>query len=154
MLFRSLGDRFKPVGIFENVFKKGLLGKKSGKGYYIYGKERLVNPEVASLLTDTAPARFKADEYIDRLILIMINEAARCLEEKIVEEADAIDVGMIFGTGFPPFRGGLLRYADNRGIDNIVKSLEALAQNLNAERFKPCQYLLHLNDHNRTFYPV
>jgi 3-hydroxyacyl-CoA dehydrogenase/enoyl-CoA hydratase/3-hydroxybutyryl-CoA epimerase len=82
----------------------------------------------------------------------MINEAARCLDEGIVKEPSDIDVGMIFGTGFPPFRGGLLRYADQIGVNRITGDLEYFASKLNAERFQPCSYLCALRDQNKGFY--
>jgi 3-hydroxyacyl-CoA dehydrogenase/enoyl-CoA hydratase/3-hydroxybutyryl-CoA epimerase len=82
----------------------------------------------------------------------MINEAARCLEEEIVDDPGTIDVGMIFGTGFPAFRGGLLRYADYIGIGHVVNSLERLSIRLKAERFNPCTYLLKLKEQKETFY--
>ncbi len=86
------------------------------------------------------------------MIYIMINEAARCLEEKIIEDPGAVDIGMIMGTGFPPFRGGLLRYADSVGITEIVDDLERFAQELAVDRFKPCAYLLELKQKNAKFY--
>ncbi len=64
---------------------------------------------------------------MDRLVLPMVNEAARCLEEGIASRPLDVDLGMVMGTGFPPFRGGLLRYADRRGVGAIVDRLEALA---------------------------
>ena len=86
------------------------------------------------------------------MIYIMINEAARCLEEDIVDSPGSIDIGMIFGTGFPAFRGGLLRYADFIGINHVINSLERLSTKLNAERFKPCTYLIDLKDQRKGFY--
>ena len=83
---------------------------------------------------------------------LMINEAARCLEDAVVDDPGAIDVGMIFGTGFPPFRGGLLRYADSVGIDNIVADLERFTNELNMKQFAPCTYLLSLRDQKKGFY--
>ena len=82
----------------------------------------------------------------------MINEAALCLSEGVVSEPSDVDVGMIFGTGFPPFRGGLLCYADQIGIKNIVNDLERFAQDLKAERFEPCSLLKDLWNQNKGFY--
>lgn len=65
----------------------------------------------------------------------MINEAAKVLEEGVVSEADWVDAGMIFGTGFPPFRGGLLAYADTLGAAAVVERLEILAKEVSASRF-------------------
>ncbi len=85
-------------------------------------------------------------------MLIMVNEAARCLEDKIVEGPSDVDVGMIMGTGFPPFRGGLLRYADSVGIRDLVKSLRHLAKTYSKERFTPCALLERIAEDSRGFY--
>ena len=87
----------------------------------------------------------------DRCVLPMINEAAMCLAEGLVRRPADVDVGMIFGTGFPPFRGGLLRYADARGIDNIVGKLETLAGKY-GERFKPAERLMEMKQGGKKFY--
>ena len=90
-------------------------------------------------------------EIIDRLILIMLNEASRCIEESVVDSPEQLDLAMIMGTGFPPFRGGLLSYADERGLGDIVHRLNHLAQTVD-QRFKPSAYLLKLSKENKTFY--
>jgi len=81
----------------------------------------------------------------------MIDEAARCLEERIVRRAGDVDVGMVFGTGFPPFRGGLLYFADTLGAKTIVETLTRFAETA-APRFAPCDRLKDLAAHDRTFY--
>ena len=87
------------------------------------------------------------------MLYVMINEAARCLEERIVDAPGAIDVGMIFGAGFPAFRGGLLRYADTIGIAPIIDELNRLQQKFQAKRFGPADYLIKLQVEKRKFYP-
>ena len=89
---------------------------------------------------------------LNRMLLIMINEAALCLQEGIVDGADVVDVGMIMGTGFPPFHGGLLRYADSQGIDNIIDILNDQEEEFKDGRFKPCEYLLELKRSGKNFY--
>jgi 3-hydroxyacyl-CoA dehydrogenase/enoyl-CoA hydratase/3-hydroxybutyryl-CoA epimerase len=91
------------------------------------------------------------NEIVDRLILVMLNEAARCLDENIVESAEVLDLAMIMGTGFPPFRGGLIKYADDRGLGDIVHRLNHLAQTVD-QRFKPCGYLINKSQENQSFY--
>ncbi|MDO8580351.1 MAG: 3-hydroxyacyl-CoA dehydrogenase NAD-binding domain-containing protein, partial [Candidatus Omnitrophota bacterium] len=153
ILKNSFGERFKAADIFEKVFAKGLLGKKTEKGFYLHaGKKRVLNPEIAQLsgVKNTKP--LNRQECEDRLIYVMVNEAARCLEDKIIDEADAIDVGMIFGTGFPPFRGGLLRYADNVGLKHVVQRIEEFSERFNSSGFKPCPYLQTLSQQNKGFY--
>lgn len=152
ILEEAFGERFTPVKTFHKVYEAGLLGKKVSKGFYVFdGKKESFNTDVKQFLTGSAePLNSKA--CVDRVILSMINEAAMCLEDGIVDDPAAIDVGMIFGTGFPPFRGGLLKYADSLGIDNVVESLQNLCENLNTSRFKPSEYLVKLQREGRTFY--
>lgn len=151
-LEESFGERFKPVRIFDQMITKGFLGKKTGKGFYLHDNSGTINPALKDFVRTPLPVSpVKEKEYQERMVYLMINEAARCLEEKIVEEADAIDVGMIFGTGFPPFRGGLLKYADSIGVENIVRALEHYQRHLKADRFMPCGYLRHMVDLNQSF---
>jgi 3-hydroxyacyl-CoA dehydrogenase/enoyl-CoA hydratase/3-hydroxybutyryl-CoA epimerase len=152
-LEESLGDRFAPVGSFKRIHEKGLLGKKSKKGFYVYrGKEKDPNGAITALLGKDRFDPFNKEDYLKRMMYLMINEAARCLEDEVVDDPGAVDVGMIFGTGFPPFRGGLLRYADTVGIDRIVADLERFSNEMNMKRFEPCTYLLSLRDQKKGFY--
>jgi 3-hydroxyacyl-CoA dehydrogenase/enoyl-CoA hydratase/3-hydroxybutyryl-CoA epimerase len=93
-------------------------------------------------LIETGNRRFRAsdEEILDRLILVMVDEAARCLEENIVREPGDVDIGMIFGTGFPPFRGGLLHLADTRGVRPVTDTLTRLSETV-SPRFAPSQRL-------------
>jgi 3-hydroxyacyl-CoA dehydrogenase/enoyl-CoA hydratase/3-hydroxybutyryl-CoA epimerase len=81
----------------------------------------------------------------------MLNEAAMCLKEGVVQRADYLDMALIAGIGFPPFRGGLLRYADARGISTIVNRLKELAVACGS-RFTPSELLLTLEKDDMTFY--
>jgi 3-hydroxyacyl-CoA dehydrogenase/enoyl-CoA hydratase/3-hydroxybutyryl-CoA epimerase len=81
----------------------------------------------------------------------MLNEAAYCLEEHIVEKADYVDGGMIFGAGFPPFRGGLLKYADSRGLKEIEERLNQLKEKY-GHRFKPAPLITKMAKEGKTFY--
>jgi 3-hydroxyacyl-CoA dehydrogenase / enoyl-CoA hydratase / 3-hydroxybutyryl-CoA epimerase len=83
--------------------------------------------------------RLHEEELAHRLILLMVNEAARCVEEKVVESPEDADYGMILGTGFAPFRGGPLRFAEHFGLKKIVEEMERLAQG--EEKFLPCEIL-------------
>lgn len=149
ILQEAFGDRMKVAPILEEVKKQGLLGKKSGKGFYTYkGREKSVNPEVKT----GAGSKTSDEDARKRMIYIMINEAARCLEEKVVDSAATVDIGMIMGTGFPPFRGGLLRYADSIGTANILKDLERFQKEVDAKRFEPSDYLRQLASKNAAFY--
>lgn len=152
ILEESFGERFKAADLFDQFFKKGHLGKKTGKGFYLHGKSRSANPEVEKLLAGRNFSQLSEFEMENRMIYLMINEAARCLEERIVDEPHAIDVGMIFGTGFPPFRGGLLRYADHIGIKDVVAKLQKFQKDYKSAIYRPCQYLVDLKEQGQKFY--
>ncbi len=150
ILEAGLGKRFTPCGIFNQVYELKFLGKKSGKGFYMHEKVRGVNPQVNALVK--GPGRFDEQEAVDRMIYIMINEAAMILEEGVADGADTVDIGMIMGTGFPPFRGGLLRYADNIGIGNVVARMESFEAKFKDGRFKPAKYLVRLKEQGKKFH--
>ena len=137
------------------VNDKKLYGKKSSKGFYIYsGDDVAPNYELYKMNSVVMKYRISQQdktEIIDRLILVMLNEAARCLDESIVASPELLDLAMIMGTGFPPFRGGLLKYADERGLGDMIHRLNHLAQAVD-QRFKPCDYLLKMVTENQSFY--
>ena len=81
----------------------------------------------------------------------MLNEAARCLEERIVKDPRDVDFAMIMGTGFAPFRGGPLRYADTVGIGRITENLQRLNK-VGERQFAPCERLIEMSKQNKTFY--
>ena len=114
-------------GWFEDKVKRGDFGKKTGKGLYEYEKGK---PKKNNIETKPDPA------LADRLILPLINACVACLNEGLIENDDVTDAGMIFGTGFAPFRGGPLNYAKTRGVDDIVDTLKRLART-HGDRFKP-----------------
>ena len=100
---------------------------------------------------DGISARELADDVVvDRAVLIMINEAARCLEEGVVRSAEDLDLALVFGTGFPPFRGGLLRYADTLGAAHVVQRLQTLAGQ-HGVRFEPCARLREMAQEGTAF---
>jgi 3-hydroxyacyl-CoA dehydrogenase/enoyl-CoA hydratase/3-hydroxybutyryl-CoA epimerase len=103
------------------------FGKKSGEGFYVWSNDKPQKPPSA------APA---PPDLQDRLMLPLINEAVAVLREHIVEDADLIDAGVIFGAGFAPFRGGPIQYARTRGVDAILGRLEEL-RSVHGERFAP-----------------
>lgn len=152
ILHDGLGERFVPAEIFEKVFEKGLLGKKSGSGFYLHKQRRIANPEIDKLRAAKPLTPEQVHEYRDRMLLIMINEAARCLADKIVDDPSAVDAGMILGTGFPPFKAGLLHYADSLGIENVVDLLKMFAEKTKSSRFEPSPFLLELKSGVQKFY--
>lgn len=112
----------------QTMVDQGLLGRKSGEGFYRWENGKVVKPASES---GSVPA-----DVQDRLILAMVNEAVACLHEGVVAEADLLDAGVIFGTGFAPFRGGPLNYARERGKQVVVAALNELADR-HGDRFKP-----------------
>jgi 3-hydroxyacyl-CoA dehydrogenase/enoyl-CoA hydratase/3-hydroxybutyryl-CoA epimerase len=118
------------------------LGRKSGRGFYVYkdGKKRGVDESVYGLLGVHPNGGPRPAEILQRLVLPIVNEAACALGEAVVHSPRDGDIGAIFGFGFPPFRGGPLRYADDLGAERVVTDLERLAERL-GPRFAPCEVL-------------
>ncbi len=139
---QDFGDRLPRQATLGRLVERGDLGKKSGRGFFVYGsgRERPVSPAAAAAAGSPTRRVYAADDMLDRLLLPMVNEAARCLEEGIVTRPLDVDLGMVMGTGFPPFRGGLLRYADARGVEDILARLEALTQTV-GPRVAPAEAL-------------
>ncbi|MEM1262075.1 MAG: 3-hydroxyacyl-CoA dehydrogenase NAD-binding domain-containing protein [Pseudomonadota bacterium] len=106
----------------------GELGRKNGQGFY-----KWVDGKAQKPAADNAPV---PDELTDRLILVMVNEAVACLADGVVADEDSLDAGVIFGTGFAPFRGGPINYARTRGLNEVRSRLEWLA-GIHGERFEP-----------------
>jgi 3-hydroxyacyl-CoA dehydrogenase/enoyl-CoA hydratase/3-hydroxybutyryl-CoA epimerase len=126
------------------------LGKKTGQGFYRHkGKSRSLNKSIG--LLQSGMKKLEDDLILDRAILIMVNEAARCLEENVVSNAQYLDMAMVMGTGFPAFRGGLLRYADSEGLAYIVVRLQLLEKQFGT-RFTPATLLLKMAEKNEMFY--
>ncbi len=153
VMHEALGERLAPPPLMGQIADLKLLGKKSGKGIYLYdekGKPSGVNPDVQALIK--VPVAKKLPGVIqDRLVLLMVNEAARCLEEGVVATPAQLDLAMIFGTGFAPFHGGPLRYADTEGTDIICQKLEYLSR-VRGEAYAPCELLKKLAARRELFY--
>jgi 3-hydroxyacyl-CoA dehydrogenase/enoyl-CoA hydratase/3-hydroxybutyryl-CoA epimerase len=162
-LHEGYGERMKVAGILDEIYKnhKELLGKKSGKGFYIHSNQKqeqnFVNPQIDQLLVNVRnsqkihPTYITESVILDRCILMMVNEAAKCLEEGVVKNARYLDMAMIMGAGFPAFRGGVLRYADSYGIKNIVARLQEFEKKHGA-RFEASRLLLKMALRDEKFY--
>ena len=142
VLFKAFGERLKPAPALEGLIKAGRLGRKAGKGFYKYagGKKQGVDEAVYPLIGVHPNGGPRAAEIVQRLTLAMVNEAARAQSEGVVRSPRDGDIAAIFGFGFPPFRGGPLRYADDLGAARVVEDLERLAERL-GPRFAPCEAL-------------
>jgi 3-hydroxyacyl-CoA dehydrogenase/enoyl-CoA hydratase/3-hydroxybutyryl-CoA epimerase len=138
----EFGERLPRQATLGRLVERGDLGRKSGRGFYVYapGKPRHASPGAAAAAGSPVRRTFVESDVLDRLVLPMVNEAARCLDEGIVTRPLDVDLGMVMGTGFPPFRGGLLRYADARGVGEIAARLNALTQTV-GERMAPSEEL-------------
>jgi 3-hydroxyacyl-CoA dehydrogenase/enoyl-CoA hydratase/3-hydroxybutyryl-CoA epimerase len=137
----------------DKMLAKGWQGRKSGEGFYRYdagGKESR-NPALSEF-QEPEPAVESEGDLRDRLVLSMVNEAARVLEEKVVDAPEDVDFGMIMGTGWAPFRGGPLRFADSLGIVTVAGRLNSLQERVGS-RFAPCNLLSEMAGKGGTFYP-
>jgi 3-hydroxyacyl-CoA dehydrogenase/enoyl-CoA hydratase/3-hydroxybutyryl-CoA epimerase len=152
VLGRAFPGRMPAADALEKMVAAGRLGKKSGLGFYRHeGGRRRPDRAARALLGLERPRRTPGhDALAERMVLPMINESARCLEEKVVADAGALDLAMIFGAGFPPFRGGVLRHADTMGLQRVVSRLTALRAE-KGERFQPARLLESLAASGGTF---
>ena len=155
ILYGAFGERMRSPALFETITAEKRFGKKVGKGIYLYengGKKKTLDTAFLQKVgIKDGSARLPDEEIVKRLVYLMINEAARVWEEGLVRTVGDIDVGMIFGTGFAPFRGGLLKYADSVGADHIVSDLELFSRKY-GPRFAPAQFLQQLAVSGKKFY--
>jgi 3-hydroxyacyl-CoA dehydrogenase / enoyl-CoA hydratase / 3-hydroxybutyryl-CoA epimerase len=146
IMHEAFGARLAPPPGFEKLVESGRLGRKSKKGFYLYGESR--NKEVDRSVYDLTSQGQKRSspppaEIVERCVLQMVNEAAHCLGEGILRSARDGDVGAVFGLGWPPFRGGPFRYADTLGAAHVVDQLRKHQDRFGA-RFTPAPRLLQL----------
>jgi 3-hydroxyacyl-CoA dehydrogenase / enoyl-CoA hydratase / 3-hydroxybutyryl-CoA epimerase len=144
----AYGERDQPPQILREMRAAALLGRKSRAGFYAYqGRNHEPNAQVKQWQRATGPS---PDDLPHRLVFLMVNEAARCLEESVVQSAEDADYGMTLGTGFAPFRGGPLRFAENFGIRRVTDEMERLAEH--EEKFRPAEILKRHAQNGTKFY--
>ncbi|MBU2977364.1 fatty acid oxidation complex subunit alpha FadJ [Alteromonas sp. C1M14] len=153
-LIEQFGARFEAPEAFDKVLADGRKGKKNGKGFYLYeGKKpgKAVDESIYPLLNVTPNSTLNEKSVAERCVLMMLNEAARCLDEGVIRSARDGDIGAIFGIGFPPFLGGPFRYMDSLGIEALVSKLTHYAETIDG-RFTPADCLVERAKENKTFY--
>jgi 3-hydroxyacyl-CoA dehydrogenase/enoyl-CoA hydratase/3-hydroxybutyryl-CoA epimerase/3-hydroxyacyl-CoA dehydrogenase/enoyl-CoA hydratase/3-hydroxybutyryl-CoA epimerase/enoyl-CoA isomerase len=157
VMYEAFPDRVVNSPLLAAMVENKRLGQKTGVGFYKYAGGKKGKGEADPTLEGiVAPLRraqgvkFSTEQIQHRLFLPMVLEATRILEEKVVRDPRDVDLGLIFGTGFPPFKGGLLFWADQMGAKNILEALKPL-ESL-GERAKPTAMLLDLAAKGRGFY--
>ncbi|RJR42001.1 MAG: 3-hydroxyacyl-CoA dehydrogenase [Desulfobacteraceae bacterium] len=156
---KRLGERYKIHPLTEAVYRTGCYGRKTGAGYYDYGGEKPVpNPKVMNAVQEflkenkVSPKEVSKQDVIDLMLANGINEAAYMIQEGICDRPQDMDLAMIYGTGFPPYRGGILRYADKWGLQNVYGKLLELEKQYGA-RFRPADLIREMAQAGKTFYP-
>jgi 3-hydroxyacyl-CoA dehydrogenase/enoyl-CoA hydratase/3-hydroxybutyryl-CoA epimerase len=150
----AFGERMKAGPGVARMVEAGRLGRKAGKGFYLYhaGHKTEPDPTAYKLLGVTPLAAMDRQEVERRLVYILLNEAALALDEGVVRSPRDGDLGAIYGIGYPPFRGGPLRYLDSLGAKQAVGTLEALSQSF-GPRFTPAPPLVELARAGGRYYP-
>jgi len=164
ILQAELGERFKAPAAFDKLLDDGRLGKKANKGFYLYDKKmnkgikglfkqktKQVDLSIYDLLGLNPVGNLSANEIAKRCTYMMLNEAARCVDEGVVRNARDGDIGAIFGIGFPPFLGGPLRYIDKVGASTIVEQLTQWTKQY-GERYTPCDALISMAENDTYYY--
>jgi 3-hydroxyacyl-CoA dehydrogenase / enoyl-CoA hydratase / 3-hydroxybutyryl-CoA epimerase len=170
-LEKAYGKRDRASKILREMPSAKMLGRKSGAGFYKYeGKSQTPNTDIEKWRGNAVagvgdPGRGKGDpvgqpgsptpattspDLATHLVFLLVNESARCLEEKVVASPEDADYGMILGTGFPVWRGGPLRFAENFGIKKVVEEMETLART--NEKYIPCNLLREHSQKGTKFY--
>lgn len=154
-------DRMQYAGktAIDLLFASGRLGQKNGKGFYQYTtdkkgrQKKSPDDDVGAILkplVKAQPTKLSEQEIIDRMMLPMLIESSRCLQDGIVATPVEVDMGLIYGLGFPPFRGGIFHYADSVGLHALIAKANSLSK-LGA-LYKPTQHMQDYADSNTSFY--
>jgi 3-hydroxyacyl-CoA dehydrogenase/enoyl-CoA hydratase/3-hydroxybutyryl-CoA epimerase/enoyl-CoA isomerase len=156
-------DRMKPDGatITDLFYENDRYGQKNDKGFYLHStdargrRKKVRDPEADALLQGWAASvdrEVPDNEIVDRMMLPMLMESSRCLEDGIVESPAEVDMSLVYGLGFPPFRGGIFRWADQVGANMLVGKGEQYSEQLALNQ--PTVQLRELARRNEKFYPL
>jgi 3-hydroxyacyl-CoA dehydrogenase/enoyl-CoA hydratase/carnithine racemase len=155
---KRLGERYRVHPLTEAIYRTGCYGRKTGAGYFDYSGEKPVpNPKVANAIQQylkdnhVTPKKVSKQDVVDLMLANGINEAAYMIQEGICDRPQDMDLAMIYGTGFPPYRGGILRYADLWGLKNVHDKLLELERHYGI-RFKPADLIRDMAQSGKTFY--
>ncbi|OIN12895.1 fatty acid oxidation complex subunit alpha FadJ [Oceanisphaera psychrotolerans] len=157
VLVRELGERFTAPEVFDKLLNDNRHGKKNGRGFYRHdkkgkkGKHKPVDDSLYPLLGIKPQHRLPAQELAERCVLMMLNEAARTLDEGVIASARDGDIGAVFGIGFPPFSGGPFFFMHQQGIGSVVDKMNECARKY-GERFGPCEPLRRMAESRESYY--
>ena len=153
-----LGRRYQVHPLFELIYKTGCYGRKTGAGYFDYsGDTPVPNPTVVDVVrkyledNQVSPKETSKQDIIDAMLALGINEAALMIEEGICDRPRDMDLALIYGIGFPPYRGGILRYADKWGLKNVYEKLIDLEKQY-GPRFEPANLIEEMAENGKLFY--
>jgi 3-hydroxyacyl-CoA dehydrogenase / enoyl-CoA hydratase / 3-hydroxybutyryl-CoA epimerase len=150
-LEKAYGARDHACELLRKMQDAKLLGRKTAAGFYKYeGKQQTPNEALQEWRQESGE-KFGLENITNRLVYLMVNEAARCLEEKVVASPDDADYGMVLGTGFPVYRGGPLRFAESLGLKKVVTDMDGIHSRA-GEKFAPCDLLRQHAQDGTTFY--
>lgn len=162
-LHQAYGERMTPSSDLDAMRAPDRLGRKTSKGFYVFPTERKAKERLAGDLPrfqkEGFARTFSDDQIINRLALSMVNEAARCLEEDVVENPTVLDLATVFGTGFAPFTGGLLHYADRIGASELMNRLQGIQESPDVAsraggqaKFEPADLVKEMAKKNSRFF--
>lgn len=157
VLEAEYGERFSaPANVVASILNDDRKGRKNGRGFYLYGEKgrkskKQVDPAIYKLIGVQGQSRLSAQQVAERCVMLMLNEAARCFDEKVIRSARDGDIGAVFGIGFPPFLGGPFRYMDALGPGEMVATLQRLAA-LYGPRYAPCEQLVRMAERREHFW--
>ncbi|KAA1051165.1 fatty acid oxidation complex subunit alpha FadJ [Pseudocitrobacter sp. 73] len=158
VLEAAYGDRFSaPATLISAILNDDRKGRKNGRGFYLYGAKGRTSKKQPDSAIYSLPgmasrnSQLSPQQIAERCVLLMLNEAARCFDERVIRSARDGDIGAVFGIGFPPFLGGPFRYMDSLGAGEVVARLQRLTTQY-GPRFTPCEALVAMAERGETFW--